>query len=107
MIARLVIRVELARSAILRDEGRMGTACESCRRIDPQRDGLVALVTRPRAEAENLAQALAHRGIEAIIEPLLEIHYREKPEPDLAGVQAILVTSTNAVRALARLTGER
>jgi uroporphyrinogen-III synthase len=66
-----------------------------------------ALVTRPRAEAESLAEALAARGIDAIIEPLLEIHYRGEPAPDLAGVQAILCTSANGVRALARLTGER
>ena len=66
-----------------------------------------ALVTRPRAEAESLAEALAARGIDAIIEPLLEIRYRSEPAPDLAGVQAILCTSANGVRALARLTGER
>jgi len=85
----------------------MGTSCVSSRSIDPSRHGLCALVTRPRAEAEKLAQALAARGIEAIIEPLLEIHHRNEPAPDLAGVQAILCTSTNAVRALARLTDER
>src|SRR5258707_3826698 len=77
------------------------------RSIDPARHGLRALVTRPRAEAESLAEALAARGIAAIIEPLLEIHYRSEPAPDLAGVQAILCTSANGVRALARLTGER
>jgi uroporphyrinogen-III synthase len=66
-----------------------------------------ALVTRPRAEAAELAEALAQRGIAAIIEPLLEIHYRGAPAPDLAGVQAILCTSANGVRALARLSGER
>src|SRR2546430_13735123 len=69
----------------------------------PQRLGLRALVTRPRAEAMALAEALAARGIEAIIEPLLDIHYRDEPAPDLAGVQAVLCTSANAVRALAPL----
>ena len=69
--------------------------------------GLRALVTRPRAEAAELAEALAARGIEAIIEPLLAIHYLGVPAPDLAGVQAILCSSANGVRALARLTGER
>ncbi|HEV2334319.1 MAG TPA: uroporphyrinogen-III synthase [Stellaceae bacterium] len=64
-------------------------------------------MTRPRAEAESLAEALAARGIEALIEPVLEIHYRSEPVPDLAGVQAILCTSANGVRALARVTGER
>ena len=78
----------------------MGTS----RSIDPSRHGLRALVTRPRGEAESLAAALAARGIEPIIEPLLVIHYRGEPTPDLAGVQAILCTSANGVRALARLT---
>src|SRR5205085_1900619 len=71
------------------------------------RFGLRALVTRPRAEAAGLADALASRGIEAILEPMLDIHYRDAPAPDLAGVQAILCTSANGVRALARLSPER
>jgi uroporphyrinogen-III synthase len=75
--------------------------------IDSSRHGMRALVTRPRAEAAELAEALAARSIAAIIEPLLEIHYRDGPTPDLAGVQAILCTSANGVRALARLSGER
>ncbi len=70
-------------------------------------DGLCALVTRPRAEAATLAASLAARGVSAIIEPLLDIHYRSGPVPDLAGVQAILCTSANGVRALARLCDER
>ena len=71
------------------------------------RFGFRALVTRPRAEAEGLGQALAERGIEAIVEPLLDIHYRDGTALDLAGVQAILCTSANGVRALARLASER
>src|SRR5207302_9224425 len=73
----------------------------------PQRLGLRALVTRPRAEAAALAEALRARGVEAIVEPLLEIRYRDGPAPDLAGVQAVLCTSANGVRALARLSRER
>lgn len=79
----------------------------SRRTIDPPYRRLCALVTRPRADAAELADALAARGIDAIIEPLLDIRYRDAPAPDLAGVQAILSTSANGVRALARLTGER
>jgi uroporphyrinogen-III synthase len=71
------------------------------------RFGLRALVTRPRAEAAELADALAGRGIEAIVEPMLDIHYRDGPAPDLAGVQAVLCTSANGLRALARLSAER
>src|SRR5579863_6404906 len=75
--------------------------------INPPRRLLRALVTRPRAAAVELAEALAARGIVAIIEPLLDIRYRSAPAPDLAGVQAILCTSANGVRALARLADER
>jgi uroporphyrinogen-III synthase len=71
------------------------------------RHGMRALVTRPREEAAELAAALTARGIDAVIEPLMDIHFRTEPRPDLAGVQAILCTSANGVRALARLTTER
>jgi uroporphyrinogen-III synthase len=47
------------------------------------------------------------RGIEAIIEPLLAIRIRGDARPDLGGVQAVLCTSSNGVRALARLSPER
>jgi uroporphyrinogen-III synthase len=73
----------------------------------PSRHGRRALVTRPRAEAAALAEALDRHGIEAIIEPLLDIHYRDEPAPELVGVQAVLCTSANGVRALARRSGER
>jgi uroporphyrinogen-III synthase len=66
-----------------------------------------ALVTRPREESESLASALAVRGIGAIIEPMMEIHYPAGETLDLAAVQAILCTSANGVRALARESGER
>ena len=72
-----------------------------------QRQGMRALVTRPREEAETLASALAARGVGALIEPLIEIHCRASAAPDLAGVQALLCTSANGVRALARASGER
>lgn len=65
-----------------------------------------ALVTRPREEAEELAAALAARGVEALVEPLMEVHYRAAA-PDLNGVQAVLCTSANGVRALARASVER
>ena len=66
-----------------------------------------ALVTRPREESERLASALAARGIGAIIEPMMEVHYCVAAALDLNAVQAILCTSANGVRALARVTGER
>jgi len=66
-----------------------------------------ALITRPRGEAESLAGLLARRGIEAVIEPLIEIINRNTPVPDFTAVQAILCTSANGARALAGASGER
>jgi uroporphyrinogen-III synthase len=66
-----------------------------------------ALVTRPREEAEGLEAALAARGVEAIIEPMMQIQFLTSASPDLAGVQAVLCSSANGVRALARVTDER
>lgn len=66
-----------------------------------------ALVTRPRDESEVLAAALALRQIVALIEPLIDVAFRDAAALDLAGVQAVLCTSANGVRALARAIGER
>jgi uroporphyrinogen-III synthase len=66
-----------------------------------------ALVTRPHEESQNLAAALARRDVGALIEPMMEVQYRVAAALDLTGVQAILCTSANGVRALARATGER
>jgi uroporphyrinogen-III synthase len=59
------------------------------------------LLTRPRAAAERLAQDLAARGHEVLIEPLLTIEPLPGPLPELAGVQALVITSANAAPALA------
>ena len=66
-----------------------------------------ALVTRPRSESHSLAALLAARGIEPVIEPMIEIVDHDAALPALSGVQAILCTSANGVRALARAGGER
>jgi uroporphyrinogen-III synthase len=73
----------------------------------PQRQRRQALVTRPREEAETLAAALAARDIGAVIEPLMDVHYLVPPALDLSVVQAILCTSANGIRALARASSER
>lgn len=66
------------------------------------------VITRPREDAVLLAGRLAARGIDALIEPMLDIVPRPHGEPlDLDGVQAILVTSANGVRALAQATARR
>lgn len=54
-----------------------------------------------------MATALAARGIAAIVEPLIQIHYHSHEAVDLDGVQAVLCTSANGVRALARASGKR
>ena len=72
-----------------------------------ERHGARALVTRPHEEAEGLAAALMERGVDALIEPMMEVHFRADAAPDLRGVQAVLCTSANGVRALARTTDER
>ncbi|HYM03709.1 MAG TPA: uroporphyrinogen-III synthase, partial [Stellaceae bacterium] len=70
-----------------------------------------ALVTRPREDAASLARAFAERGIEAVIEPMLTIApvaegARQLAE-QLAGVQALLFTSANGVRAFAAASVRR
>jgi uroporphyrinogen-III synthase len=72
-----------------------------------QRQVMRVLVTRPREEAESLAAALAARSVSPVIEPMMQVHYHLATALDLATVQAILCTSANGVRALARVTGER
>jgi uroporphyrinogen-III synthase len=72
-----------------------------------RRGAIRALVTRPHEEAESLAAALAARGVDPVLEPMMEVHYRGTAAPDLAGVQALLCTSANGARALARSTKER
>jgi uroporphyrinogen-III synthase len=72
-----------------------------------EKPGLRALVTRPREEADSLIAALATRGVEALAEPLIEIHFQALDALDLDGVQAILCTSANGVRALARASSVR
>jgi len=63
------------------------------------------LVTRP--SHEDTAALLAERGHDAIIAPLLDIRFRPGSEIALDGVQAVLVTSANSIRALARRTRRR
>ncbi len=66
-----------------------------------------ALITRPDEDAEPLAAALGRRGIEVVREPLLAIRPLPGASVDLAGVQALVFTSANGVRAFASLSSRR
>jgi uroporphyrinogen-III synthase len=65
------------------------------------------LLTRPREDGAETARQLALRGHQALLAPLLSTRFPDGPEIDLDGVQAILATSANGVRALARRTSKR
>ena len=58
------------------------------------------LVTRPAPDGAKQAAALLARGHEPVLAPLLTVEF-EQPILDLDGVQALVVTSRNALRALA------
>lgn len=66
-----------------------------------------ALVTRPQEDADGVARLLADRGIDVLVEPLLRIQPLAGVAVPLDGVQAVLATSANGVRALAAATPER
>jgi uroporphyrinogen-III synthase len=66
-----------------------------------------ALVSRPREDAERIAAPLRALGVQVLHEPLLVIVPVAGPNIELAGVQGILVTSANGVRALAAAIEER
>lgn len=65
------------------------------------------LVTRPFEDAHETAALLRARGHQAVIAPLLKLNFHSGPEINLAGIQAILATSANGVRAIARRTARR
>ena len=65
----------------------------------------LALLTRPRPDSETLAALLRDRGVESLIEPVIDIHPLDNVQlPNLDKMQALLLTSANGVRALAQLS---
>ena len=70
-------------------------------------DAIRALVTRPLEDSAELVSALEDRGIEVLVCPMLTIVLNRGPEPDLTGVQGILFTSANGVRAFAKVAPRR
>ncbi len=65
------------------------------------------LITRPAADAAPLAEALAALGIESVVAPMLAIRPRPDASTDLTGVQGLLFTSANGVRAFAGRSADR
>jgi len=68
---------------------------------------VLALVTRPRDESEAVARSLAERGIDSLIEPLLDIAAVPEARIEPEGLQGLLVTSANGARAVAALLPDR
>ena len=65
------------------------------------------LLTRPEQDASPFADHLRQAGVDAVIAPMMTIEYRDGSSPDLSGVQAVLVTSANGVRAFVQGSTER
>ena len=65
------------------------------------------LVTRPKDDAAPLMTELKARGIDAVLAPLLTINFFDGSLLDLSGVQALLMSSANGVRAFAGRSGKR
>ena len=65
------------------------------------------LVTRPKDDAAPLMTELKARGIDAVLAPLLTINFFDGSLLDLSGVQALLMSSANGVRAFAGRSGNR
>ena len=65
------------------------------------------LVTRPRPDADRTAAELSARGHAHLVAPLFTVVIDADARIDLAGVQAVLVTSANGARALAAVTDRR
>ncbi len=65
------------------------------------------LLTRPRADSEELAEILHALKIDSVIEPLLEIVDLPGPKLELTMFQALLITSANGARAAASRSDER
>jgi len=64
-------------------------------------------VTRAQPGADEAAARVRTLGLEALVEPLLEVRAVGEGRPDLAGVAALAFTSANAVRAFAGRSPDR
>ena len=75
--------------------------------VDRGKDPMKILVTRPLADGQEIAARLAEKGHQTLLAPLLEPRFFDGPALELGGVQAILATSANGIRALVRRTERR
>lgn len=62
---------------------------------------MAVLVTRPEADAEATADRLRQRGHQVLLAPLLRFEALPLPEEDASDYHAVIVTSANALRAVA------
>lgn len=60
------------------------------------------VVTRPEPDATALKAQLVAQGHEVLVEPLMELSFDDADPIEVVGAQALIATSRNAVRALAR-----
>lgn len=60
------------------------------------------IVTRPGPEASQLKKVLEAEGCEAVVEPLMTVSFENADAIETEGVQAVIATSRNGLRALAR-----
>lgn len=65
------------------------------------------LVTRPEEDAASFAALLRAQGHDPVLAPLMEMRTRIGENLNLDGVQALLATSANGIRALATRTTRR
>jgi uroporphyrinogen-III synthase len=62
---------------------------------------MAVLVTRPQGDGEATADSLRSRGLEVLLAPMLRFEALPLPEEDAARYDAVIVTSANALRAVA------
>lgn len=65
------------------------------------------LISRPQEDAARLAELLRARGHEPLCASLLSVRFFDGPEPNFAGVSAVVATSANGIRAFAERTDRR
>ena len=64
------------------------------------------LITRPQTSSEQLAIELEKRGYNCVLEPMLSVYATAFAAPDLHGLQAVMITSANALNFLTPETAQ-